>query len=153
MNVGGLVRMTSVKTVKFQSALLLAVVVAAASPALAHHSFAMFDSNKLETLDGTVKDFRWSNPHSTVAVYGSVAQGAPPTLWTLELTSPSNLLHMGWDKHSVSEGDHVLVQINPLRSGEPGGALKKLTVVATGKVLETHALGAAPLRGDQSKEP
>jgi hypothetical protein len=153
MDMGGLVRMTLVKTVKFRSALLMIAAVAVAGPAFAHHSFAMFDSSKLATLDGTVKDFRWSNPHSTVAVYGSLTPGAPPTLWTLELTSPSNLLHMGWDKHSVSEGDHVLVQINPLRSGEPGGALKKLTVVATGKVLETHALGAAPLRGDQSKEP
>ena len=130
------------------TAAVLAATVAAAGPALAHHSFAMFDSSKLATLDGTVKDFRWTNPHTTVAVYGSIAPGAAPALWTLELTSPSNLLHMGWDKHSLAPGDHVQVQINPLRSGEPGGALKKLTIVASGKVLETHTLASAPLRAD-----
>ena len=129
------------------AALLAAAGLAGASPASAHHSFAMFDASKLPTLDGTVKEFRWSNPHSTLAVYGNLP-GGMPALWTLEMTSPSNLLHMGWDKHSVNPGDHVQVQINPLRSGEPGGALKKLTVVATGKVLETHTLASAPLRPD-----
>ena len=133
------------KTLKLAAVL---AVLAAAGPALAHHSFAMFDTGKLATLDGTVEDFRWSNPHSTMAVRGSLAPGQPVALWTLEMTSPSNLLHMGWDKHSVAPGDHVQVQINPLRSGEPGGALKKLTVVATGKVFETHTLASAPLRGD-----
>ena len=34
-----------------------------ASSALAHHSFAMFDQSKSVTVQGTVKDFRWANPH------------------------------------------------------------------------------------------
>jgi hypothetical protein len=132
------------RTLKMTAAV---AALAVAGPAAAHHSFAMFDASKLATLDGTVKDFRWANPHSTLAVYGNLPGGAP-ALWTLEMTSPSNLLHMGWDKHAVSPGDHVQVQINPLRSGEPGGALKKLTVVTTGKVYETHTLASAPLRAN-----
>src|SRR3979411_1622554 len=35
-----------------------------ALPALAHHSFAMFDQNKLNTMTGTVKQFEWQNPHA-----------------------------------------------------------------------------------------
>jgi hypothetical protein len=128
--------------------ILAGAAALAAGPALAHHSFAMFDASKLVTLDGTVKEFRWSNPHASLAVYGAAAPGQAPTTWSLEMTSPSNLLHMGWDKHAVAQGDHVQVQLNPLRSGEPGGALKKLTVVATGRVYETHPLAAAPLRPD-----
>lgn len=136
------------KTKMLKLTAILVAAAGAASPALAHHSFAMFDAGKLATLDGTVKDFRWSNPHATLAVYGALAPGQAPALWTLEMTSPSNLLHMGWDKHSVAPGDHVQVQINPMRSGEPGGALKKLTFVATGKVLETHTLAGSALRPD-----
>ena len=132
------------KTLKMAAAV---AALAIAGPAAAHHSFAMFDASKLPTLDGTVREFRWSNPHATLTVYGKLP-GGQPALWTLEMTSPSNLLHMGWDKHAVSPGDHVQVQINPLRSGEPGGALKKLTVVTTGKVYETHTLASAPLRSD-----
>jgi hypothetical protein len=32
------------------------------APALAHHSFAMFDPDKTVTLKGTVKEFEWGNP-------------------------------------------------------------------------------------------
>jgi Family of unknown function (DUF6152) len=41
-------------------ALALAGVAAAmcAAPALAHHSFAMFDAEKTTTLAGTVKEFQ-----------------------------------------------------------------------------------------------
>ena len=40
------------------------LVSAAALPALAHHSFAMFDAEKTITVKGTVKEFEWVNPHS-----------------------------------------------------------------------------------------
>ena len=46
-----------------------------AIPALAHHSFAMFDAEKKMTLDGTVKEFQWTNPHSWILLTVSDAQG------------------------------------------------------------------------------
>jgi uncharacterized protein DUF6152 len=48
----------------------LAALAACASalPALAHHSFAMFDSDKTLTMTGTVKEFEWTNPHSWLRV-------------------------------------------------------------------------------------
>ena len=33
-------------------------------PALAHHSFSMFDSDKTATVNGTVKELEWTNPHA-----------------------------------------------------------------------------------------
>jgi hypothetical protein len=42
----------------------LAAIAGVIPPASAHHSYAMFDANKLVTLDATVKEFQWTNPHS-----------------------------------------------------------------------------------------
>jgi hypothetical protein len=102
----------------------------------AHHSFAMYDPKQVLTLDCTVTQFQWSNPHAIVWV--SVRKGADkePEAWTIELpTSPAGLVHMGWDKHSLSVGDQLILEINPLRDGEHGGSFRKAMVVASGKVL------------------
>jgi hypothetical protein len=40
-----------------------------ALPALAHHSYAVFDLKKRLTVAGTVARFEWTNPHSYVWVY------------------------------------------------------------------------------------
>jgi hypothetical protein len=69
-------------------------------------------------------------------VNGPDASGASE-LWTFELpTSPGVLTRMGWDKHSLEPGDRIIVEFNPLRSGEHGGSFKKATLVDSGKVLE-----------------
>ena len=49
---------------KFRSILAgLGLLAAVSTPALAHHSFAMFAVDKTITLNGTVKEFEWVNPH------------------------------------------------------------------------------------------
>ncbi len=45
-----------------------ALVVAFSAPALAHHSPAAFEAQKKVTLIGTVKEFRWQNPHTWIEV-------------------------------------------------------------------------------------
>src|SRR4051812_39431519 len=105
----------------------IAVALLACSIAIsanAHHSFAMYDSTKLVTVDGTVTNFQWTNPHVLLWVNGtsSASPGEPATLWTVELpTSPGNLGRMGWSKHSLKGGEHVVVDLNPLRDGKHGG--------------------------------
>ena len=44
------------------------MAVALVAPALAHHSPAAFDRTKKVTLVGTVKEFRWQNPHTWIEV-------------------------------------------------------------------------------------
>ena len=116
---------------------LLLFLMATGPRALAHHSFAMYDSKQLVTVSGTVKTFQWTNPHVILwLVNGPDASGASE-LWTFELpTSPGVLTRMGWDKHSLEPGDRIIVEFNPLRSGEHGGSFKKATLVDSGKVLE-----------------
>jgi hypothetical protein len=103
--------------------------------AAAHHSFAMYDPKQVITLNGTVREFQWSNPHAVLWVQVSTASDKEPQLWTIELpTSPAGLVRLGWDKHALNSGDQVVLEINPLRDGEHGGSFRKATVVASGKV-------------------
>jgi hypothetical protein len=121
--------------------LALAVASATAGAAAAHHSFAMYDATKTVTVTGTVKEFQWTNPHAILWLYADPPKGeGAGELWSFELsTSPGPLTRMGWNKHSLSPGDKVAVEMNPLRDGQHGGSLKKATLTATGQVLTTSS--------------
>ncbi len=114
--------------------LVALVLVAAAQPALAHHSFAMYDSSKTVTIKATVKSFQWTNPHIIVWLNAEQA-GADPQLWSVEVSSPGAMTRAGWTRRSLQPGDKVVVELSPLRDGNRGGSLKKLTIEATGVVL------------------
>jgi len=120
----------------FLIALAAGLILAGSPGASAHHSFAMYDPSVTVRLDGTVKEFQWTNPHALIWVIGVTKPGEAPTLWTIELpTSPGNLSRLGWTKHSLSPGDRVVVELNPLRDGQHGGSFRKMTMVLTGQVL------------------
>ena len=72
---------------KFRT-LCLAMIAAAlfVAPAGAHHSFAMFDATKNVTLQGTVKEFEWTNPHSWLRVNVTDEKTGKTVLWALELS-------------------------------------------------------------------
>jgi hypothetical protein len=104
----------------------------------------MYDPAVIIRLDGTVKEFQWTNPHVLLWVLGVTKPGEDPVLWTVELpTSPGNLSRMGWTKHALAPGDRVVVELNPLRDGKHGGSFRKLTMQGTGQVL-TVTLHDAP---------
>jgi hypothetical protein len=119
-------------------ALAAALAAGAAGTAAAHHSFAMYDSAKLLTITGTVKEFQWTNPHAILWVYADPEKTGKTELWSFELsTSPGPLSRLGWTKHSLGPGDKVAVEMNPLRDGQHGGSLKKATLLSTGQVFTT----------------
>jgi hypothetical protein len=120
------------------AATMLSASLLTGRPAAAHHSFAMFDQSKVVTLDGTVKDFQWVNPHVVLWVLApspDAAADAAPDTWTVELTSPGNLTRLGWTRRSLNPGDKVKVEIAPLRDGTHGGGFRKVTLVDSGQVL------------------
>ena len=107
-------------------------VAALAGAAHAHHSFAMFDGAKEVVLDGTVREFQWTNPHSWIQL--TVMEGGQATEYSIEGGSPNGLARKGWTRNSLKVGDHVKVSIHPLKDGSKGGSFMKATL-ADGSIL------------------
>jgi hypothetical protein len=114
---------------------VLAAVVGAASPAAAHHSFAMYEPTKTLTFKGTVKSFQWTNPHVILWVLVQPDGGGAPQEWSFETTSPGVLTRNGWTRQSLKAGDKVSVTFSPLRDGSRGGGLNSVTLLDTGQTL------------------
>ena len=102
----------------------------------AHHSYAMFDQTRSETVVGTVHALEWTNPHVWVWVDVKDTAGAS-VLYGFESNAPSELVRFfGWNKSLVIAGAPVTVLYSPLKSGRHGGALRTLTF-ADGRILRT----------------
>ena len=108
-------------------------IAAGVGTAWAHHSFAMFDQSRQVSLNGTVKDFQWTNPHAWIEVVVSDGNGGED-VWSVELNSPNNLIRQGWKRTAMKPGDKVTVVINPLKDGKKGGLFNAVTL-ADGTVL------------------
>jgi hypothetical protein len=116
--------------------ILIAVLMLATSigrPAVAHHSPAVFDRTKEVKLVGSVKEFRWSNPHSFIELDVRNEKGGTDT-WAVEMNPPSYLVKAGWTARTVKPGDVVTIMVNPLRTNEPIGKFVSITL-ASGQVL------------------
>jgi hypothetical protein len=92
------------------------------TPAMAHHSDAMFDSAKEVVLNGTVKEFQYTNPHSWIQLVVPGENG-PAVEWSIETGAPIVLLRAGIKPTALQPGDKISVRAHPLKSGAAGGSL------------------------------
>jgi hypothetical protein len=122
-----------------RTAITLGLAIAAI-PAMAHHSFTMFDTTKQTTLTGTVTEFQWTNPHSYIEIDVPDENGAVKH-WSIEMGSPSILQTGGWKHGTLKAGDKLTVILNPLKNGDPGGLLYQANLP------DGRKLGNGPGRG------
>ena len=102
----------------FSLGILTAAVFAV--PALAHHSFAMFDDQKKVTIEGTVKEFEWSNPHAWMHLV-VIGKNGEAQDWSFEMGSLSQVAGQGWKPDTVKPGDKLTLIMHPLKDGSHGG--------------------------------
>ena len=115
------------------AAIALSLTAGAAAPALAHHSFAMFDFQASKTVTGTVEQFDWTNPHTFIWLQVPTANGGSER-YGFEGMSPNYLGRRGWSKTTLNPGDKVTVTYHPLKDGSKGGTYQKVTL-SDGKEL------------------
>jgi hypothetical protein len=119
-----------------------------ATTAFAHHSASMYDPTKPKTLTGTIKQFRWINPHVVVVLTTAATSGAPATNWAVEMSSPGNMTHLGWAYSSLKPGQKVSIEVSPMRDGTPGGACRIVTFLEKG-TKQDCGLGNAILAAEK----
>jgi hypothetical protein len=114
-------------------ALVVALLVAAAVPVWAHHSFAAeFDSTKPITLRGFVTKVEWTNPH--VWFYINVKdESGRVTNWGAEMGPPHGLQGRGWQRTTMKIGDEVIVNATRARNGSFRVNARNVVMAATGK--------------------
>ena len=112
---------------KMKTVLLAVAALAIATPALAHHSFAMFDRTKAVQIEGNVKEYEWTNPHVWIHIMVPDQAGTPRE-WSFEMQSVQQDAAAGWRPDSVKPGDKVSIEYHPLKDGSRGGQLMSATL-------------------------
>jgi hypothetical protein len=137
----------------FRIAAVATLLVAAAAPVLAHHSFAAeFDANKPVTIKGTVVKMEWSNPHSWIHIEVKGPDGKVE-VWAVEGGAPNALIRRGWTKNSVPVGVEITVEGFQAKDGALRANGRDITF-PDGKRLFIGSSGTgAPTDGADPSEP
>jgi hypothetical protein len=131
-------------------AAVAAVIVACglvAVPVAAHHSTTGYDNSQVVRIEGTITQFRWTNPHASIKLDGDASEG-PDGLWTVEMTAPNSLMQQGWKRTSLTVGDKVVMFVNPLKNaitlndGSQGGLYVGVILADGNKLGRTDGGGA-----------
>jgi len=105
---------------------VLAVVLLSALPAISHHSNSAYEVEKVVTLTGVVKEWKWTNPHTWL--YMTVDDGKGGKVeWAVEGRAPGVLGRAGWDRTVLKPGEKVTVHMSPAKDGSHVGIIARVT--------------------------
>jgi hypothetical protein len=115
--------MTTVRNLVVSLSLLMATTLGVT--ASAHHSTASYDRNNKVLIEGTIKKFKWTNPHSWIFLEVPNDKGGSEE-WALECGSVAQLKNIGWTRDEVKEGSKVKIVAIIARDGSKRGEVQTL---------------------------
>lgn len=127
----------------------LAFSAAAAAPALAHHSGAMFNQRKTVAIEGTLREYKFQAPHSWITIQTTPDAAGKTERWDLEGGSAAAMRRMGLTPEALKAGVKVQATLHPLHDGRTGGSL--ISITANGKTFTTEYIGR-PYENGQAVE-
>ncbi len=113
-----------------------AAILLLANTVQAHHSNVAYEVNKVITVTGVVKEFRWVNPHTWLFLTVDDGKGTKVE-WAAEGRAPGVLLRAGWTRSSLKGGETVTVDMSPAKDGTPTGIIARVTR-ADGSILSNQ---------------
>lgn len=129
------------KTLSRAVALGLVAGSLAAGTAFAHHSFAAYDMSKTQTQAGTIKEFRWGAPHSSLVL--TYTKGGKSADMSIVSGSPLAFSRAGFAPRDFKRGDKITVAFHPNVNGLPGGAMSTMTLANGRTYKDSEAGGVA----------
>lgn len=131
------------------------------APAFAHHGTgSSYDNSKTFTVQGTVTEFRYANPHPQLFFDVKDDKGNV-THWSGEIApNPAQLVQDGWGKRkseaALAPGTVVTLTLSPARAGGTVALVQKIVNSKGEVVLGAISLGApgpaTPPAGEDQKK-
>ena len=120
-----------------RTAAVVGLLAAGSARVGAHHSAAMFDEKKTITVEGEVKEFQLTNPHSWLIVNVKEKDGKVVS-WGFEAEGPSTLSRAGIRPSDLRPGTKLKITGNPMKDGTRA-AIWVNAVRADGKTFNPRA--------------
>jgi len=128
----------------------LAMSAAVSAPVAAHHSLSEYDVSRRLTLNVTVREFRFVNPHPFLLVESRA--GSLASVWRLDLDNRYELVEIGMNSDTFTRGDRLLVTGSPGQNEKPILYVRELERPSDGFRYEqvgTTPRIARPSRGEK----
>jgi hypothetical protein len=93
-----------------------------AGSSAAHHGTSLYDMNKEISLTGTVKEWKFGNPHTWLWLYVTPPKGTVEE-WSIESAPPNYLSRLGWSASSLKAGEKIMILVSPLKREPRHGIL------------------------------
>ena len=111
--------------------------------AFAHHSMAPYEFFAT-TIEGTVQQFRYVNPHCILVVKSK------GRVWHLQGEPPAMMARYGFSRGTFRPGDRLKLQVQRRRDGKPGGFWNiRMIIMKNGQPFEGHDCLSSPGRCEQ----
>jgi hypothetical protein len=128
---------------RIRTGLALVMVAVASAPLLrAHHAIgAVYDTNRPQTIQGSIREFHFVNPHPWIVVDVAGTAGAAEA-WHLEMDNRSELAGVGMTAETLKPGDRVMVVGSRSRTQERSLYVRSLERASDG--FKYEQVGSRP---------